>query len=198
MEKLENFKYAKIEKIIDKSYNVNKQFSIFNAESIEKSENLNKTFTRLTMPFKTDFELIKTIEIFAELTRYSFKRINIHKERKKDIVFVCSSVSPRKPGNEAACQGQAARSRKRLINESCPMRLKFMWDKELEQFELKGNSKFNHNHEALSDSYEVFFVCFILCIVKFFIYFHLMNCEIYLFCYMNFFLYFFHFFIFWF
>lgn len=166
---MENFKYAKIEKIIHQSYNLNQEFSIFNAESNEKSENINKTFTRLTMPFKTDFELIKAIELFAESTRYSFKRINVHKERKKDIIFVCSCISPKKPGNAAACPGQAARSRKRLIDESCPMRLKFKWDEALEQFALTEDSNFNHNHEALSKSSEVFFgFCLFFCFLCFF------------------------------
>ncbi len=155
---MDNFKCSKVENIRYHSYNIKKEFLKLNAESDGKYEDQNKLSTNhLTKPFKTDFELLKAVEIFAELTCYSFKRINVHKERKRDIIFVCSSNSAKRPGN-AACDAQSSRSRKRLISESCAMRLKFKWDKVLEHFLLTKDSEFNHNHEAVSKSIEVIII----------------------------------------
>lgn len=163
--KMENAKQAPIKKIIYCSFALDEFYSIFHESNEHNHAQLNQLFLKIVSPYENAVELIKDVESLSEITFYSFKRIYLPKGD-SEILFCCSSISPKKLKSEqesltnsaSSAQSAAVRNLKRENCESCPMRLKFKWDAALRQYLISDDSNFNHNHSCISDSAEVIFL----------------------------------------
>ncbi len=174
MEIAENTKYAKVQKLIYHNYALDENFSIF--QNSQNYSEINRVFLNLILPYKSATELIKEVQSLGELTFHSFKRIYLPKGD-KEILFGCSSISPKKSINHKETnllstdsssdeiknlcdfsKSSPCRNLKRENCESCPMRLKFKFEESSQTYILTEDSNFNHNHSSISVSSEVNFL----------------------------------------
>jgi len=179
MEKIENAKQALIKKIIHCSFALDEKFSIFHDSNTHNHPEINQLFAKIVSPYDNSLELIKDVQDLSESTYYSFKRIYLPKGD-SEILFCCSSISPKKlrseqeslptsASSDTSLAQSAVRNLKRENKESCPMRLKFKFDSSSGQYLISEDSNFNHNHSSISDSSEVIFLKFCF---KFFLILH--------------------------
>lgn len=165
-----NARQVQIKKVIHCYFALDENYSIFHQSNAHNHAEINKLLNRLVSAYESAIELIKDVEFLSEITYYSFKRIYLPKGD-SEILFCCSSISPKKLRSEresatalansaSSASSSAVRNLKRENCESCPMRLKFKLDSSSAKYHLCEDSNFNHNHSSISNSSEVIFGIF--------------------------------------
>jgi len=165
---VESGKKVKITKIIDEGFLFKKNLSKL-TKNLKNPEVAEEIFSKLILPTKEQYEIVKNLQIFSEVTFHSLKRINLP-NTEKTLVFCCSSVSPlnyktlddsvdSKVTTEDSAENSAEKSniriKKRENSEPCPMRLKFIFDQITKEYKICHTSNFLHNHSPICNDFEV-------------------------------------------
>ena len=83
---VESGKKVKITKIIDEGFLFKKNLSKL-TKNLKNPEVAEEIFSKLILPTKEQYEIVKNLQIFSEVTFHSFKRINLPIFFLKFLVF---------------------------------------------------------------------------------------------------------------
>ena len=167
-------KRIKVTKIIQEGFLFNERLSLL-TKDLKNLDKIEEVFSKLILPTKDQYEIIKNVQLFSEVTFHSFKRISIPNPNvENSIIFCCSSVSPNtskscidesfdsKISTDNSIEKPRLRNCKRENSNPCPMRLKFLLDVSTEEYKICESSNFDHNHSRIANDSEVIFFLILL------------------------------------
>jgi len=150
------------------------QEKILFSEGLDNNLQINNLLLKLLLPYNTAVRLIRDIELLEKLTFYNFKRIYLPKNNNEEILFCCSSICSKnskfeKEKNLLISEKETETNSNNIksisdptfkinVCETCPMRLKFKFDKiEKKYFFIFKESNLIHNHYPLFNNQKVKF-----------------------------------------